>query len=159
MKAYQVFARMSPERASELLERIQKSTPAVYTQAVAAASAVLKARPRFVMKQPPDRRAQMVRQALARVAATGLAEEILAAYFLESRLELLTEWLDLLEIEHEKGALKQDRPESPAEAVLAKAIETFRAAGPDDPDRELLVEAFAAQTAVDWPALDALIEG
>lgn len=159
MKAYQVFARMSPDRATELLERIRKSTPAAYTQALAAASAVMKARPRFVMKLPPDRRAQMVRRALARVAATSLAEEILAAYFLESRMELLSEWLDLLEIEHEEGSLKEEHPECPAEAVLAKTVETFRAAGPDDPDRDLLIEAFAAQSAVDWPALDALIEG
>ncbi|MBW2244253.1 MAG: hypothetical protein JRH01_19905 [Deltaproteobacteria bacterium] len=157
MKAYQVFARMSPELATELLERIRESTPAAYTQALAAAGAVMKARPRFIMKLAPERRAQMVRRALARVAASGLAEEILATYFLESRMELLTEWLDLLEIEHEEGSLKEEHPECPPEAALAKAIETFRAAGPDDPDRDLLIEAFAAQSAVDWPVLDGLI--
>ena len=37
-------------------------------QAVAAASAVMKARPRFVMKLPAEKRAHMVRRALARVA-------------------------------------------------------------------------------------------
>lgn len=158
MKAYQVFSRMSPERASALMDRLEDTSPAVYTQAVAAASAVMKARPKFVMKLPADKRAQMVRRALARVTATALAEEVLASYFLEARKELLTEWLDLLGIEHEDGALKQDRPECPAEGALKKAVETFRAAGPDDADRSLLMEAFAAQTAVDWPALDALID-
>ncbi len=158
MKAYQVFARMSPERATELLGRIQEQAPAVYTQAVAAASAVMKARPRFVMSLPAGKRAQMVRRSLARVAASALAEEVLAAYFLESRKELLTEWLDLLGIEHEEGTLQQDQPDCPAQDVLAKAVETFRAAGPDDADRPLLLEAFAAQSAVDWPALDTLLE-
>ncbi len=156
MRAYQVFARMTPERATEVFDVLLEHTPGIYTQAVAAASAAFKARPRFLMSQPKDRRAAMVRRALARVAASDLAEEVLAAYFLEARKSLLIEWLDAVGVEHEEGALAQDQPPAPAPETLAAAVETFLG-GEDRADRELLLEAFAAQSAIDWPPLEELL--
>jgi len=157
MKAYEVFARMAPEGATRLLVALQSQAPAVYTQAVAAASSVFKARPRFMMKQPQDKRAQMVRRALSRVAASPLAEEVLAAYFLEVRRPLLVEWLDRVGVEHEDGTLKSDVPPCPERPALEKAVASFRK-DEDAGDRELLLQAFAAQSAVEWPALEELLK-
>ena len=155
MKPYQVFARMKPERAERILDAIHKQTPGVYTQAVAAAAATMKARPQFMMKQPRDRRAKLVRQALSRVAASPIAEEVLANYFLEIRKDLLTEWLDAVSLEHEDGVLKGEAPPPPEDADLEKALDAYRQPESDDADdRELLLEAFAAQTSVDWPLLE-----
>ena len=156
MKPHQVFARLSPERAFALLSKVQEKLPGVYTQAVGAACVTLKARPQFMMKQPPAKRAAFVRQALSRVAAGSIAEEVLAAYFLEVRRDLLTEWLDALGIEHENGVLKQDDPPEPAREKIAAAVAKFRE-GADPEDRQLLLEAFAAQNAVQWPALDEVL--
>lgn len=156
MKPHQVFARMTPERAVDVLGQLKQKLPGVYTQAVGAACVTLHARPQFLMKQSNEKRAHFVRQALSRVAAAPIAEEVLAAYFLELRRELLVEWLDVLGIEHENGILKNEDPQAPAEDVLAAAVAKFRA-GEGAEDRQLLLEAFAAQGAVDWPALDALL--
>jgi hypothetical protein len=156
MKPHQVFARLSPERAFALLAKVQEKLPGVYTQAVGAACVTLKTRPQFMMKQPPEKRAAFVRQALSRFAAAPIAEEVLAAYFLEVRRDLLTEWLDALGIEHENGVLKQDDPAEPAREKLVAAVAKFRE-GADPEDRQLLLEAFAAQSAVEWPALDAVL--
>jgi hypothetical protein len=157
LKAYQVFARMTPERTHALLESLREGAPAVYTQSLAAASAWLRARPQFVMKQSPEKRAKLVRQALARFSTSIVAEEVLAAYFLQVKKPLLIEWLDAIGLEHEDGGLKADTPPEPARAVLEKAIAVYRAK-PDDPeDRALLLEAFAAQSAIDWPVLEELI--
>jgi hypothetical protein len=156
MKPHQVFARMSPERAFELLTKVQEKLPGVYTQAVGAACVTLKARPQFMMKQPKEKRAHFVRQALSRFAAGPIAEEVLAAYFLEVRRDLLTEWLDALGIAHENGILKNDNPTEPSRAALEAAVGKFRA-GEGAEDRQLLLEAFAAQSAVEWPVLDAVL--
>jgi hypothetical protein len=156
VKAYQVFARMTPERAHALLEGLRKEAPGVYTQALGAASVWLRARPQFVMKQSPEKRAQFVRQALARVATNLIAEEVLAAYFLQVKKPLLVEWLDAIGLEHEDGSLKSDAPPEPEHGALEKAVAAFRK--PDDADdRALLLEAFAAQSAIDWPALETLL--
>lgn len=156
MKAHQVFSRMSQERALEMLTRVYEKLPGVYNQAVGAACVTLKARPQFMMKQSKEKRAQFVRQALSRFAAAPIAEEVLAAYFLEVRRDLLTEWLDALGVEHENGILKNDDPAQPTREALEAAIAKFRT-GESAEDRQLLLEAFAAQSAVEWPALDALL--
>jgi hypothetical protein len=156
VKAYQVFARMTPERTHELLEQLRQHAPAVYTQALAAASVFLRARPQFVQKQSPEKRAKLVRQALARVSTSIVAEEVLAAYFLQVKKPLLVEWLDAVGVKHEEGGLAEDAPAEPERAALERALASFRK-DDDAADRALLLEAFAAQSAIDWPALEELI--
>jgi hypothetical protein len=129
----------------------------MFKQALLAASASMNARPAYLQRQPFDKQVGAVRRALSRVAANGVAEEILAVYFLECRKDLLIEWLDLLGIEHEDGILTADSPASPKMAELQKARGTFCGAD-DDADRSLLLNAFAAQSAIDWPDLEALLE-
>jgi hypothetical protein len=156
MRSFQVFAAMSPEEAERMMKVLSKEAPAMFRQAVDAAAVSIKARPVYLRRQPFEKRAAAVRRSLARVLANPVADEVLAVYFLECRKELLLEWLDLAGLKHDEGTLEEESPDQPAEADLAAAVEKYRAAG-DDPDRELLLRAFAAQNAVEWPALDALL--
>jgi hypothetical protein len=156
MKAWQVFASMDPERAVRFFASLQQRLPGFYNSAVGAASASLRARPVFLLRQPVEKRAEAMRQALAKVRSNDLAEEILASYFLDCRKELVVEWLDALGLAHEEGILKEDEPACPAPEVLREATQKFLAAG-DDADRPLLLRAFAAQRAIDWPELEVLI--
>jgi hypothetical protein len=163
MRAYQVFGRMSDEEAARFLAVLAEKAPAFHVQALGAAAAAMRARPQFVMKQSHEKRAQGVRRALARVGASPVAEELLAVYFLDCRRELLVEWLDALGLEHEEGMLKADEPPEPDPKQLARKVEAFRAAAGaagepgDRAERDLLLRAFAAQTAIDWPALERLL--
>ena len=158
MRSFQVFASMSAEDNLRFMKTLADGVPAMFAQAVAAASAAMKARPVYLQKQPFEKRAAAVRRALSRVASNTVADEVLAVYFLDCKKELLTEWLDLLGLEHEDGTLVEAAPQPPPDADLDKAIGQFRSTD-DDPDRPLLLRAFAAQEAVDWPALDASIDG
>jgi hypothetical protein len=157
MRSYQVFASMQPERAVALLRSLNETSPTVVEQAVAAAAFAMKARPVYLKKQPFEKRAHAVRRALARVASDPVAAEVLAVYFLKCRNELLCEWLDALGLKHEEGVLEADAPEQPAAAELEKKAKAFLAVASDDEDRPLLLAAFAAQDAIDWPALEAQI--
>jgi hypothetical protein len=158
MRPYQIFAAMPPEQARALLDTLAERAPIAWAQALGLTAGVLKARPQFVRARPPERRAELVRKALGRVASSPVAEEMLAVYFLECRNELLVEWLDQLGLEHEKGTLKGE-PEEPSEKKLKGAVAAFRKKGSeaDAGDRALLLRAFAAQTSIDWPRLDALL--
>jgi hypothetical protein len=158
MRSYPVFAAMAPEEAERMLRVLSKGSPAMFRQMVDAAAVSIKARPVFLRNQPFELRAKTIRRALSRVSTNLVADELLAIYFLECRKPLLLEWLDLIGLAHEDGALEDDAPAQPAESDLASAVAKYRGAG-DDPDRELLLRAFAAQAAVDWPALDALLGG
>jgi hypothetical protein len=156
MRSYQVFAAMSPEQAVSLMRGLSEKSPAMFRQAVDAAAMAIRARPVYLRRQPFEKRATAVRRALSRVVANPVADELLAVYFIECRKDLLVEWLDLVGVKHEDGTLDEDEPSQPEESALRAAVETFRTKE-DDPDRDLLLQAFAAQAAIEWPALDALL--
>jgi len=158
MRSYQVFAAMSPEDASRFLKTLSDEVPTMFNQALLAASAAMKARPVYLKRQPFEKRASAVRRALSRVAANPVADEVLAVYFLDCKKDLLTEWLDLIGLEHEDGALKDDLPKPPPNDKLTEFIEKYLGAD-GDADRGLLLRAFAAQEAVNWPTLDESFNG
>ena len=157
MRSYQVFASMSPERAVAMMKTLKQEAPGMFRQAVDAAAIAIKARPVYMRNQPFEKRAEAVRRTLARVVANPVADELLAVYFLECRKPLLIEWLDGVGLAHDDGTLEEDAPEQPDAKVLSAAVEAFLAKD-DDPDRELLLRAFAAQAAIEWPLLDARFE-
>ncbi len=156
---------MAPEQALHFCRGLSEAAPASYAQALALAGAAMRARPVFLKKQPFERRAEAIRRALARVASNELAEEFLAVYFLECRNELLVEWLDGLGISHEDGVLADDEVTAPADDALRSAVAAFRTGrdaetelpAAEAGDRELLLRAFAAQSSVRWPTLEALL--
>lgn len=160
MRPFQLFASMPPEQFRGFLDALKEKAPVAYAQALGLTAGVLKARPVFLQRQPAERRAELVRKALARMMSNPISEEMLAVYFLECRNDVLVEWLDGLGLEHEKGTLKgEDAPAEPSAAKLAEVLEAFRKNAKDDDrsDRELLLRAFAAQTSVTWPELDKLL--
>ena len=157
MRSYQIFAAMSPDRATAVMSGLSENAPQMFKQALLAASTSMNARPTYLQRQPFEKQVGAVRRALSRVAANGVAEEILAVYFLECRKALLLEWLDLLGIKHEDGILESDSTVAPGKAELEKAHDTF--CGVDnDGDRSLLLNAFAAQSSIEWPDLEALLD-
>lgn len=156
MRSNDVFGRMSAEQAQQFLADARETAPEVASLALGAAAQAFRLRPQFIKKQPRTKQADWVRRALARSASAQLAEEILAAYFLDHHDALLVELLDALEVPHEEGRLMNENPVCPAPAALEKAVAAFR--GGDAPERrELLLLAFAAQSAIDWPDLEKLL--
>lgn len=157
MRAHQIIGGMSPEEFERIMEALRAEAPEAVQSTTIAAAAVLKFRPKFLLKQAPKKRIGSIKSALARMQANDMAEELLAVYFLKCKLDLLTEWLDLMGLEHEDGILTQDEVPCPAAEELEKKVAEFRGAD-DDTDRSLLLRVFSAQSAIDWPALEALVE-
>jgi hypothetical protein len=149
---------MTPERAELLLADMKQVAPGAGAVALAAAAQAFRLRPQFLRGQPRKRQAEWMRKALCRPTAAPVAEEVLAEYFLAGRKPLLVELLDALGIPHDDGALREASPPCPPAATLEPAVAKFRA-GAEPELRELLLAAFAAQSAIDWPALDVLVAG
>jgi hypothetical protein len=147
---------MTQEKFDQVMAKLGEESPEAIHNTTVAAAQVLKFRPKFLLKQKPAKRAASVRQAMGRASANDLAEELLAVYFLKCRLDLLTEWLDLVGLEHEEGILTQDEAPCPETAELETKVGAFRSADEDD-DRTLLLRVFSAQSSIDWPALEAMI--
>ena len=155
MLPHQIFGSMSQEKCEHVMAKIAKESPEVFRQTVTTAATSLKFRPQYLWKQPIPKRVASVRRVLARAASNPLAEELLAIYFLKCRLELLTEWLDLMGLAHEDGMLTGDETPCPDAAELREKVEKFR--GGKDEDCDLLLRVFAGQAAIDWPPLDEIL--
>jgi hypothetical protein len=155
MRPHQIFGAMNQEKCERVMAEIAKEAPEVFRETVTTAATTLKFRPQYLWKQPIPKRVASVRRVLARAGANSLAEELLAIYFLKCRLDLLTEWLDLMGLAHEDGMLTDDETPCPDAAELEKKVEKFRAG--NDEDCDLLLQVFAGQAAIDWPALDEIL--
>ncbi len=157
MRSNEIFARMSTDQAAAFLDEVKREALPVARLALGAAAQAFRLRPEFLKRQPKLRQAEWMRKALGRTVGAPLAEEVLASYFLEHHLGLLKEWLDLVGIEHEEGQIKSETLPSPGKEVIEAAVAKFRTAGDQPERRELLLRAFAAQSAVDWPELEGMI--
>jgi hypothetical protein len=157
MRSNEIFSQMTPDAALAFLDEVRREAPRVEEIALSAAASAFRLRPVFLRRQPRKRQSEWMRQALSRNAFAAVAEEVLAEYFLEYHADLLAELLDGFGLEHEKGVLKGDGPpQCPDKTKLEAAVAAFRK-GDNAPRRELLLRAFAAQSAVDWPELEALL--
>jgi hypothetical protein len=158
MRANEVFAWLGPDGTRRLLEELKDQKSGAGALALGAAAEAFRLRPQFLRRQPIEKRAEWVRRALSRPSSVAAAEEVLADYFLSTRRPLLVELLDALGVKHEDGELQDPSPECPAPKKLREAVKKFRK-GEDPEVRELLLRAFAGQSAVDWPPLDELLRG
>ena len=158
MRSNEIFAQMSGDEALAFLEEMRKEAPDVARLSLAAAANAFRLRPEFLKRQPRPRQAEWMRRALGRTVGAPLAEEVLASYFLDYENDLLIEWLDALKIDHEEGRLSGEIPPCPEPKELEAIVKKFRS-GDKAEKRELLIRAFASQSAIEWDALDALIAG
>jgi hypothetical protein len=151
-----VFRAMTEEEAQAFLQEMRDELRPLYRQLERASAETLRLRPVFLGKQPWPKRCGMIRKAMALKVNAEAAAEILSAFFMERYAEDVGALLDALGIEHDEGVLKEMNPEQPPAAKLKKVVKEFPA-GEHAAQRKLLLKAFAAQGAIDWPALDALV--
>ena len=156
MRPHQIFGAMPQETFNRVFAKLGEESPEAVRNTTVAAAQILKFRPKFLLKQKPEKQRASVRQAMSRPNSNDLAEELLAVYFLKCRLDLLTEWLELMGLEHEEGILTQNEVPCPETPVLEAKVAEFRGKDGDD-DRELLLRVFSGQSSIDWPALEAMV--
>lgn len=151
-----VFRTLSPEECQALLREMREEARPLYRQIERVAAATLKVRPVFLGKQPFPKRCEMIRKAMALKSNAEDASEILAMFFMSCHRDDVEELLDGFALEHEDGVLREPSPAPPADEVVKKAVEEFPR-GEMARMRGILLRAFAAQSAIDWPLLDEMV--
>ena len=151
-----VFRSLSSQECEALFRELKTVALPLYRQAEQTAASTLRVRPVFLRRQPLAKRCEMMRKSLALKANLEAAGDILATFFMSCRGELVVELLDALGLEHDEGVLTRRDPPEPSAERLQTVVAEFRQ-GEDPLLRALLLKAFAAQAAIEWPLLDEMV--
>ncbi len=156
MAPHRLFGALSPALASEILEFTFANDKPLYRATLEAVAQSRKLRPVFLERQPRVERHAALISALGRPPLGLAGDTLIRNWLVKQQTALLTDFLDALNIPHEKGVL-QDLPPSVADAALQSAIEGLLARHP----REIValyLRAFQQMNEGGWDNLNARLQ-
>jgi hypothetical protein len=155
MTAHELFGFMSPKMASEIVEWTFEEDKPTYKAALQGVAAVKKVRPVFLQRQPRAQRDSAMISAFGRPALEQAAGAILRNWLTKSKTSLLTDFLDGLGLEHEKGVL-ENLPDGVEDAKLNEAINSILEKHPQE-YVAVYLNAFNSMNETSWGNLDTLL--
>ncbi len=143
-----LLTEMSPERLTELYESLEERAQRALDGPIAKA---LNSRPQTVAKRPLSLRMKALRAHLLRSRDDDLAGELIRAYLLGPKKQVVTDFLDGVGLEHEDGTVEGDGEpdESKVKPTLDAMVEKHNPA-----DVGLYLEIAVLQ----WPDSKAIAE-
>lgn len=151
MKAHQMYAALSPELASRILEDLFAQQKDLYKTALYAAAQSLKVRPVFLERQARAERNKRIATALGHVDMTTVAGNIIGGWLIKTQSAMLADFMDSLKIPHEKGVV-EDLPKTVEDADLNAAVDNLLAKHSQEV-ATLYLQAFFEMNEVRWPNL------
>ena len=157
MKSHEIFQRMSPTLAAEILGYLQKEQTPVFKSVVQTLAQQRKLRPVFVERKPPQERYLWLQGALGRKASDTLSAHLLQAWLLGAQKPMLCQFLDSLGIEHDADGTVEQLPDSPPEERLREVIEQLFAKHPAETVAVYLHAFHDMDSTVTWPPLGEIL--
>ena len=155
MTAHELFGFMSPKLASEIVEWTFEEDKPTYKAALQGVAAAKKVRPVFLQRQPRAQRNAAMVVAFGRPGLEQAAGALLRNWLTKSQTGLLTDFLDGLGLEHDKGVL-EELPEGVDDAKLAEAINSILEKHPQE-YVAVYLNAFNSMNETSWANLDDLL--
>ena len=156
MTSHELFAAMPGPLAVDILEFSHTNDKKLYRAALDAVAAARKLRFVFLERQPWQERYKMMIASLGRPALGVAADSLLRNWLLKKYTAILTDFLDALNIKHEKGVV-EELPKSVEDGALRTAVETLLAKHPPEAVAVYL-HAFNSMNAESWANLDVLLQ-
>lgn len=156
LTSHELFGFMSPALAGEILDFVHESDKPLYRATLNAVAEMRKVRPVFLERQPRAQRNSTIIASLGRPALEPAAGNLLRDWLVKKQGALLAQFLDALEIKHEKGVV-EELPPTVDDAKLRAAVDSVLASHPAEVVAVYLV-AFHEMNQADWPNLKAMLE-
>jgi len=152
---HELMGFMSPKMADQILDDTQTNNKDVYRALVVSMAQVLKARPEFLSRQPKERRHKNFIQTLTKPGFEEHAGNLIRGWLFKEHKEVLTGFLDNLEIEHEEGMV-DNLPKTMSNEKIKGAVDMLL----DKHNKELVavyLTAFNASNEDRWDNLDSML--
>jgi hypothetical protein len=157
MRSHELFQRISPALAAEILIVLQTTDKAVYKAAIQGLANQRKLRPVFVERKPPNERHPWMQAALSRPSSDALAAHLIQAWLLGAQKQMLCDFLEALGIAHEPDGTVEELPAAPPKEKIAAAVAQLLAKYPAEHVAVYLHAFRDMDSAVQWPALDEVL--
>lgn len=152
-----MFQRMSPRLAAAMFTWLHAEQKPVYKAAIQGLANQRKLRPVFVERKPPNERYPWMQQALGRPLSEALASHVLQAWLLGANKDMLCDFLEALEIQHDDDGTVENIPAAPAKEKIAAAVDQLLGKYPHE-NVAVYLHAFRdMDSTVQWPPLDEVL--
>lgn len=156
LKPHEIFARMSPQVAAQLLGFLQEKETRLYKATIDSVAKSRKLRPVFIERRARDERYAWLQTHIGKPQHDGIAAHLLQIWLVGAQPALLCDFLDALGIAHDENGTVEALPSSPPKAQLADAIEAL--AAKHDPEViAVYLHAFQAMDEKGWEPLAELL--
>ena len=152
MNSSEIFQRLSPATAEQVLTYLQETDKPTYKVAIQTLAAQRKLRPIFVERKPRPERHAWLHAALGRPQGEGIAGNLLQMWLLGSQAAMLCDFLDALGIPHDEHGGIDSLPECPPPEKLDAAIDALLAKYPPE-NVAVYLQCFQGMDIAGWPPL------
>lgn len=156
LKPHEIFARMSPAVAAQLLGFLQEKETRLYKATIDTVAKSRKLRPIFIERRPREDRYAWLQTHIGKAQHDGVAAHLLQIWLVGSQSKLLCDFLDALGIKHDENGTVDALPSSPPKPELAAAVESL-VAKHDPAVTTVYLHAFQAMDEKGWEPLAELL--
>lgn len=157
MKAHEMFHQMSPTLAVGLVAFFYETDRNVYKTTISTLATQRKLRPVFVTKKSRDLQFQWVVKALQSRRSDEIAQHLLQAWLMKAKSDLLIDFLEKLEVEHDGTGAVEELPKTLDPEKLKLGIDALLGKYSAE-EVTLYLNMFQLQEEDGWPELAEALE-
>jgi hypothetical protein len=127
MQAHELFHRMGPDLARDILMFFRETERNVYKSALTTLAQRRNLRPVFVQQKSVSEQCAWLTKELSQKRSAEVAEQLLQVWLMQARQAMLVRFLDVLGIPHDGKGAVDELPENLDAAKLKEAVDALLA--------------------------------
>ncbi|MGI8603229.1 MAG: hypothetical protein ACR2OZ_09540 [Verrucomicrobiales bacterium] len=150
MKACELFQKISPSLANNIIGYLRDQQKEVYRAAVGTLATQRKLRPQFVQKKSREQQAAWILDTLKLRSSESIGEQVLQVWLMKAKAAMLVQFLNALGIAHDGNGAVDDLPSTLDAAKLKEALDKLLENFPGE-DVAVYLNIFQLQQPGGWP--------
>ena len=157
MPMHELFSKMSPALAAEVLSHVQATAKPTFRVAVETLAGQQRLRAVFIERKPKAERYAWMARALGRPTNDLIAGNLLQAWLVGAQAPMLADFCDALGIPHDGQGSIRDVPPCPGPGVVRAAVDTLLDKGHAPERVAAYLHCFLGMDPAGWAPLETLL--
>ena len=156
LNSHELLGFISTDLSNRILTDTAEDNREVYDATLAGVAKLRRMRPQYLKRQPKPARHKLIIESLKRPVFEDTTTQLLSGWLIKHQVDMLKQFLDTLNIDHEDGVV-EDLPTEIPDDILSAAIDVLLSSH----DHEIVIlylHAFHNLNEANWLNLEALLE-